>query len=122
MLLQASPDSTPFSMTVSRITAAQQRRPHACRPTWSWSATCAAFHSQYQGGQPEASRINGSTRAWCEVARDQRILASHRFNVSQAANDTSVPAVVSAFGQAGDQLAREVLEWTLSQGKAARQP
>ena len=49
------------------------------------------------------------------------ILASRRFEVSQPASDTSVPAVVNAFGQAGDQLAREVLEWTLTQGQTAQQ-
>ena len=78
-----------------------------------------SFHSEYQNGQP-VTRIRFEARLVQSGSR--RILASHRFNVSQAANDTSVPAVVSAFGQAGDQLAREVLEWTLSQGQAARQP
>lgn len=77
-----------------------------------------AFNSEYQNGQPvtrilfEARLVQSGTR---------RILASHRFSVSQTANDTSVPAVVDAFGQASDQLAREVLEWTLNQGQAAQQ-
>ena len=78
-----------------------------------------AFNSEYQNGQPvtrilfEARLVQSGTR---------RILASHRFSVSQTANDTSVPAVVDAFGQASDQLAREVLEWTLEQGQAAQRP
>lgn len=76
-----------------------------------------AFHSEYQSGRP-AARILFEARL--VESGSLRILASRRFNVSQAASDTSVPAVVSAFGQAGDQLAREVLEWTLSQGQAAR--
>lgn len=77
-----------------------------------------AFNSEYQNGRPvvrilfEARLVDSSSR---------RILASRRFEANQAASDTSVPAVVSAFGLASDQLARDVLEWTLSQGQAAQQ-
>lgn len=77
-----------------------------------------AFHSEYQNGRP-AARILFEARL--VESGSLRILASRRFEVSQAASDTSVPAVVNAFGQAGDQLARDVLEWTLSQGQAAQQ-
>ena len=77
-----------------------------------------AFHSEYQDGRP-AARILFEARL--VESGSLRILASRRFEVSQTANDTSVPAVVNAFGQAGDQLARDVLEWTLSQGQAAQQ-
>ena len=75
-----------------------------------------AFHSEYQNGRP-AARILFEARL--VESGSLRILASRRFEVSQAARDTSVPAVVNAFGQAGDQLARAVLEWTLNQGQAA---
>ena len=78
-----------------------------------------AFHSEYQNGQP-VTRILFEARL--VQSGTLRILASRRFNVSQTARDTSVPAVVNAFGEAGDQLAREVLEWTLSQGQTAQQP
>lgn len=77
-----------------------------------------AFNSEYQNGRPvvrilfEARLVDSSSR---------RILASQRFEANQAAGDTSVPAVVSAFGLAGDQLARDVLQWTLTQGQAAQQ-
>ncbi|MCR4508163.1 ABC-type transport auxiliary lipoprotein family protein [Pseudomonas sp. 32.2.56] len=77
-----------------------------------------AFHSEYQDGRP-AARILFEARL--VESGSLRILASRRFEVSQTASDTSVPAVVNAFGQAGDQLARDVLEWTLSQGQAAQQ-
>jgi cholesterol transport system auxiliary component len=50
----------------------------------------------------------------------QRILASRRFEVLQPVDGTRVPAVVSAFGQASDQLAAQVLEWALAE--AATQP
>lgn len=72
-----------------------------------------SFHSQYQNGRPEAL-IQLDARL--VDARDQRILASRRFSVSQAANDTSIASVVAAFGQAGDQLARELVEWTVNEG------
>ncbi|WP_339523585.1 ABC-type transport auxiliary lipoprotein family protein [Pseudomonas sp. EA_35y_Pfl2_R111] len=77
-----------------------------------------AFHSEYRDGIPAASIL---FEARLVESGSLRILASRRFEVSQTASDTSVPAVVNAFGQAGDQLAREVLEWTLSQGKAVQQ-
>ena len=73
-----------------------------------------AFHSEYQNGRP-AARILFEARL--VESGSLRILASRRFEVSQTASDTSVPAVVNAFGQAGDQLARDVLEWTLNQGQ-----
>lgn len=75
-----------------------------------------AFHSEYQNGRP-AARILFEARL--VESGSLRILASRRFEVSQTASDTSVPAVVNAFGQAGDQLARDVLEWTLNQGQTA---
>ncbi len=76
-----------------------------------------AFNSEYQNGRPAAHIL---FEARLVESGSLRILASRRFEVSQAASDTSVPAVVNAFGQAGDQLARDVLEWTLNQGKAFR--
>ncbi|MCE5361839.1 ABC-type transport auxiliary lipoprotein family protein [Pseudomonas anguilliseptica] len=75
-----------------------------------------AFHSEYQNGRP-AARILFEARL--VESGSLRILASRRFEVSQTASDTSLPAVVNAFGQAGDQLARDVLEWTLNQGQTA---
>jgi len=77
-----------------------------------------AFQSEYQNGRP-AARILLEARL--VESGSLRILASRRFEVSQTASDTTVPAVINAFGQAGDQLAREVLEWTVQQGQAAQQ-
>lgn len=76
-----------------------------------------AFHSQYQGERPEAL-IQLDVRL--VDARDQRILASRRFSSTRPASDASVPAVVAAFGQAGDQLSRELVHWTLSEGQRHR--
>ncbi|ERI52641.1 hypothetical protein N878_18200 [Pseudomonas sp. EGD-AK9] len=76
-----------------------------------------AFHSQYQGERPEAL-IQLDVRL--VDARDQRILASRRFSATQPASDSSVPAVVAAFGQAGDRLAQELVDWTLNEGQRNR--
>lgn len=76
-----------------------------------------SFHSQYQDGRPvaliqlDARLVN---------PRDQRILASRRFSASQPATDTSITAVVAAFGQAGDRLSRELVDWTLNEGQRNR--
>ena len=72
-----------------------------------------AFQSQYRGNAVEvvirldARLVRGS---------DQRILASRRFEVHQPVSDTQVPGVVAAFGQAGDQLNKQVVDWVVSQG------
>lgn len=75
-----------------------------------------SFHSQYRDGVAEAL-IQLDVRL--VDGRDQRILASRRFSVSQPASDTSIAAVVKAFGQAGDRLSRELVDWTLAEGQRA---
>ena len=78
-----------------------------------------AFHSEYRDGRPVARIL---LEARLVQSGSLRILASRRFEVSQAASDTSVAAVVNAFGLAGDQLTRELLDWTLERGQASRAP
>ena len=75
-----------------------------------------AFQSEYHGTAVEvvirldARLVRGS---------DQRIIASRRFEVRQKVGDTKVPSVVAAFGQAGDQLDRQVVDWVVAQGNTA---
>ncbi len=75
-----------------------------------------AFQSEYRGTAVEvvirldARLVRGS---------DQRIIASRRFEVRQPVGDTKVPAVVAAFGLAGDQLNKQVVEWVVQQGNTA---
>jgi cholesterol transport system auxiliary component len=52
----------------------------------------------------------------------QRILASQRFVVRQAAARTSVGPVVQAFGQAADQLSAQLVNWTVRQTPQPEQP
>jgi cholesterol transport system auxiliary component len=72
-----------------------------------------AFQSEYRG-----TAIEVVIRLDARLADDrQRIVASRRFEVHQRVADKQVPAVVSAFGQASDTLAAQVLQWTVEQGE-----
>lgn len=75
-----------------------------------------AFQSEYHGSVVEVViRLD----ARLVRANDQRIVASRRFEVRQPVADTKVPAVVAGFGQAGDQLNRQVVDWVVAQGNSA---
>lgn len=75
-----------------------------------------AFQSEYRGNAVEvvirldARLVRGS---------DQRIIASRRFEVRHPVSDNKVPAVVAGFGQAGDQLNKQVVDWVVAQGNTA---
>ncbi|WP_455884274.1 ABC-type transport auxiliary lipoprotein family protein [Pseudomonas spelaei] len=72
-----------------------------------------AFQSEYLGSAVEVViRLD----ARLVRGRDQRIIASQRFEVRQPVADTKVPAVVAAFGHAADQLNRQVVDWVVAQG------
>ena len=78
-----------------------------------------AFQSEYRGKTVEVViRLD----ARLVRGRDQRIIASRRFEVRQPVSDTQVPAVVAAFGLAGDQLNKQVVDWVVSQGNTALKP
>ncbi|MCX4062874.1 ABC-type transport auxiliary lipoprotein family protein [Pseudomonas sp. S1Bt30] len=72
-----------------------------------------AFQSEYRG-----RAVDVVIRLDARLVRgnDQRIIASRRFEVRQPVSDTQVPTVVAAFGQAGDQLNKQVVDWVVAQG------
>lgn len=75
-----------------------------------------AFQSEYRGKSVEVViRLD----ARLVRGRDQRIIASRRFEVRQPVSDAKVPAVVAAFGQTGDQLNKQVVDWVVQQGNTA---
>jgi len=76
------------------------------------SGDLTAFQSEYRGGQPVVV-----VRYDARLVRNSglRIVATHRFEISQPVSGTAVPQVVAAIGQAGDTLARQVVDWTLQQ-------
>ncbi|MEN4753237.1 ABC-type transport auxiliary lipoprotein family protein [Pseudomonas sp. Ps21-P2] len=72
-----------------------------------------AFQSEYRG-----AAIEVVIRFDARLADDrQRIVTSRRFEVHQPVADKQVSAVVSAFGQASDTLAAQMLQWTVEQGE-----
>lgn len=75
-----------------------------------------AFQSEYAAGGVSV-RVRLDARL--VDGRSQRILASRRFEVSQAVAGAAVPNVVAAFGQASDRLSAQVIEWTLAQAAVA---
>lgn len=76
-----------------------------------------AFHSEYRDGRPEAV-VRLDARLVHTASR--RIVASRSFELRAPASDVAVPAVVQAFGAAGDRLAVEVVDWSLREGAAVR--
>ncbi|PYC23732.1 ABC-type transport auxiliary lipoprotein family protein [Pseudomonas mosselii] len=78
-----------------------------------------AFQSEYRPGGAVEVVIRYDARL--VQGRSQRILASKRFEVHQALGEQQVPAVVAGFGAASDQLARQVIDWTVSQAQAKNQ-
>ncbi|MDR3212376.1 MAG: ABC-type transport auxiliary lipoprotein family protein [Azoarcus sp.] len=79
-----------------------------------------AFHSEYPPGVriPQAV-IRLDTRLIDTASR--RIVASRVFEARETAADSSIPAVVAAFGIAADRLAAELVAWTIAKADAARQ-
>lgn len=78
-----------------------------------------AFQTEYQG---TAASVVVRFDALLVRGYDQRLLASKRFEVRQVLNDVKVPAVVSGFGQASDQLTAQVVGWAVEQGQKFAPP
>lgn len=76
-----------------------------------------AFQAEYRDKGVEAVVI---LEARLVRSATQRIVATRRFEVRQPSAGEKVPEVVSAFGQATDRLAAEVVGWTLQQGQAQK--
>lgn len=78
-----------------------------------------AFQSEYRDGTPHVViRLD----ARLVRSANQRIVASRRFEVSEASRDVAVEEVVRAFGRAADALGRQIVDWTLAQEGAATTP
>lgn len=79
---------------------------------YALSGDLTAFQSEYRSGQPVIV-----VRYDARLVRNSglRIVATHRFEISQPVGGTAVPQVVAAFGQASDALANQIVGWTLQQ-------
>ncbi|ADJ28490.1 ABC-type transport auxiliary lipoprotein family protein [Nitrosococcus watsonii] len=69
-----------------------------------------AFHSEYRGKKPWAV-IRLDVQLIDSTSRD--LLASRRFSVPVESQDERLESVVEAFGQAVDELSRQLVEWSL---------
>ena len=78
-----------------------------------------AFQTEYQG---TSASVVVRLDALLVRGADQRILASKRFEVRQPLSDVKVPAVVTGFGQATDQLTAQVVGWAVEQGQKLAPP
>jgi len=78
-----------------------------------------AFQTEYQD---RTASVVVRLDALLVRGHDQRILASRRFEVRQPLSDVKVPAVVTGFGQASDQLTAQVVAWAVEQGQKAALP
>lgn len=81
------------------------------------SGELRAFQSEYQGDKPV---VHIRYEARLVRTLGQRIVASRSFEVRQPVDGKQVAEVVTAFGKASDQLAAQVVEWTLQQGQAQK--
>ena len=81
------------------------------------SSDLRAFQSEYRGGAVQV-HIQLDVRL-VKANGSQRILASRRFEVRQVSADSSVASVVTAFGQASDQLSQQLTHWVVEQGSRA---
>ncbi|MDR2881301.1 MAG: ABC-type transport auxiliary lipoprotein family protein [Azoarcus sp.] len=80
----------------------------------------SAFHSEYQqDDKPPVAVVKFDTRLIDTTSR--RIVASRAFEAREAAEDSSIPAVVAAFGRAADRLSSELVSWTITGGDTAYQ-
>lgn len=82
------------------------------RADWELSGMLRAFQSEYRAGEPEVVlRFDANLIA----TGSQRIAASRRFTVQEDVEGTAVPEVVEAFGRATDEMARQLIQWTVSE-------
>lgn len=77
--------------------------------------TLRAFHVDYSGAQAQAVIQYDATL----ISTDGRqILASKRFEARQSLSSVEVSAAIAALGGAANQLAAELIEWTIQQGQS----
>nr|WP_284048110.1 ABC-type transport auxiliary lipoprotein family protein [Marinobacter sp. ATCH36] len=70
------------------------------------------FQAEYKHGKPV---IHLELNMQLIDERSRKPVASKRFETSQLAGGESIESVVEAFGQASDELARQVIDWAVAQ-------
>lgn len=105
MLASAFRDSESFKHVVMD--------PAPGRADLNLSTEINAFHAINQG---DSTRATVSVYGQLVDNRSQAILCSNNFIVSTPAEDMGIDAVVLAFGNAGEQLAADIIAWATSCG------
>jgi cholesterol transport system auxiliary component len=81
------------------------------------SGDLGAFHVEYVDGMPVAV-----IRLYAVLAQTSRnrSIAARGFESRQPVNGKGMPEVVAAFGKGADQIAREIIDWTIQNGSAVQ--
>ena len=74
-----------------------------------------SFQTEYVQGEPVVVISYDA-----QLVQDRKIVAAHRFDVRQPVAGKDVPQVVTAFGQATDQLAAQVIAWVAASAARTR--
>ena len=75
----------------------------------------SAFQVEYTHGTPAA--VIRFYAALVQPARN-RVIAERSFEISQPVEGAGMPEVIRAFGRSADNLAGEIIDWTVEQGTA----
>jgi cholesterol transport system auxiliary component len=74
-----------------------------------------SFHVEYVGGKPAA--VIRFYAGLVQPARN-RVIASRGFETRQPVEGKGMPEVVAAFGKGADDVARQIINWTVQHGSA----
>ena len=80
----------------------------AINTPWALEGYLSHFEVQYQNNEPV---IRLQYDAQLIDRQNSSIAHSKRFTITQNANSTEIPMIISAFGLAGDTLNLQILEW-----------
>lgn len=83
----------------------------AINTPWSLTGYLQHFEVQYRNGEPV---VNLQYEGQLVNRHDSSIVRNQRFVITQPAADTNVPAVIDAFGLAGDKLSSQLIDWLKS--------
>jgi cholesterol transport system auxiliary component len=79
------------------------------------SGDLSAFHVEYSNGMPAAV-----IRFYAVLAQPtrNRVIATRGFEARQPVEGKGMPEVIAAFGKGADEIARQIIDWTVQHGSA----
>jgi cholesterol transport system auxiliary component len=97
-----------------RLSLVSDNNPNLARDL-ELSGDLGAFHVEYSGGMPVA--IIRFYAILAHPARN-RSIAARGFESRQPVKGKGMPEVVAAFGKGADDVARQIIDWTIQHGSA----